>query len=66
MPNALGRNVYLVLDDFGGTFAGWDWPETDVATPTALRLSTACSNQYSSPFRVVRSVLLNSVVSPEE
>ena len=31
VPDALGRDVYLVLDDFGGAFGGLAWPETDVA-----------------------------------
>ena len=30
VPDALGRDVYLVLDNFGGAFGGLAWPETDV------------------------------------
>ena len=31
VPDALDRDVYLVLNDFGGAFGGLAWPETDVA-----------------------------------
>ena len=30
VPDALGQDVYLVLDNFGGAFGGLAWPETDV------------------------------------
>ena len=31
VPDALNRDVYLVLDNFGGALGGLAWPETVVA-----------------------------------
>ena len=31
VPDALNRDVYLVLDNFGGALGGLAWPESDVA-----------------------------------
>jgi hypothetical protein len=53
VPDALSRDVYLVLDDVGGRF-GLAWPATDVADtdrPTMIR--HMLEGQYSSPVRVI-------------
>jgi hypothetical protein len=50
VPDALDRNVYFVLNDFGGLA----WPETDVAHTDRATLIVTCSEgQYSSPVRIV-------------
>jgi hypothetical protein len=36
VPDAFSRDVYLVLDNFGGRLRR-SWRETDESTPTALR-----------------------------
>ena len=54
VPDTLGRDVYFVLDDFGGSFGGLAWPETDVPNtdcPTLVR--HLLEGQYSSPVRIV-------------
>ena len=54
VPDALGRDVYLVLDDFGGAFGGLAWPETDVThTDHATVIRHLLEGQYSSPVCVV-------------
>ena len=54
VPDALGRDVYLVLDNFGGAFGGLAWPETDVAhTDRATLIRHLLEGQYSSPVCVV-------------
>ena len=54
VPDALGRHVYLVLDDFGGAFGGLAWPETDVAhTGRSTLIRHLLEGQYSSPVRIV-------------
>ena len=53
VPDALGRNVYFVLDDFGDRL-GWAWPETDVTdTDRATVIRHLLEGQYSSPVRIV-------------
>jgi hypothetical protein len=50
----LDRTVYLVLDNFRGTFGGWAWPETDMAdTDRAKLIRHLLEGQYSSPVRIV-------------
>jgi hypothetical protein len=54
VPDALGRDVYFVLDDFGGSFGGLAWPETYVADthhPTLIR--HLLEGQYFAPVRIV-------------
>jgi len=55
VPDALGRDVYLVLDNFGGAFGGLAWPaETDVShTDRATLIRHLLEGQYSSPVCVV-------------
>jgi hypothetical protein len=49
----LDRDVYLVLDDFGGKY-GWAWPETNVTdTDRATLIRRLLEGQYSSPVRIV-------------
>ena len=51
VPDALDRDVYLVLDNFGDRL-GWAWPETDVAhTDRATMIRHLLEGQYSSPVR---------------
>ena len=51
VPDALSRDVYLVLNDFGGAFGGLAWPETDVAHTDLMR--RLLEGQYSSTVRIV-------------
>ena len=54
VPDALGRDVYFVLDDFGSSFGGLAWPETYVADthhPTPIR--HLLEGQYFAPVRIV-------------
>jgi len=54
VPDALDRDVYLVLDNFGGAFGDLAWPETDVAhTDRATLIRHLLEGQYSSPVCVV-------------
>ena len=54
VPDALGQDVYLVLDNFGGAFGGLAWPETDVShTDRATLIRHLLEGQYSSPIRIV-------------
>jgi hypothetical protein len=53
IPDVFSRDVYLVLDDFGGKF-GVAWPETEVtATDRATVIRQLLEGQYSSPVRIV-------------
>jgi hypothetical protein len=50
VPDALGQDIYLVLNDFAGAFGGLAWPETDVAhTDRATLIRHLLEGQYSSP-----------------
>jgi len=52
-PDALSRDVYLVLDDVGGRF-GLAWPAADVAATDRPRLIRhLLEGQYMSPVRIV-------------
>ena len=54
VPDALDRDVYLVLDNFGGAFGDLAWPETDVAhTDRATLIRHLLEGQYSSPACIV-------------
>jgi hypothetical protein len=54
VPDALSRDVYIVLDNFGGAFGGLAWPETDVAhTDRATLIRYLLEGQYMSPVRIV-------------
>ena len=53
IPDVFSRDVYLVLDDFGGKF-GVAWPETEVtATDRATLIRHLLESQFSSPVRIV-------------
>jgi len=53
VPDALDRDVYLVLDDFGSRL-GRSWRETDEAgTDRATMIRHLLEGQYSSPVRIV-------------
>jgi len=53
VPDALDRDVYLVLDDFGERL-GRSWRETDEAdTDRATLIRHLLEGQYSSPVRIV-------------
>jgi hypothetical protein len=53
VPDALDRDVYLVLDDFGDRL-GRSWCETDEAdTGRATLIRHLLEGQYSSPICVV-------------
>ena len=53
VPDALSRDVYLVLDDVGGRF-GLAWPAADVAATDRPRLIRhLLEGQYMSPVRIV-------------
>ena len=53
VPDALDRDVYLVLDDFGERL-GRSWRETDEAeTDRATLIRHLLEGQYSAPARVV-------------
>jgi hypothetical protein len=52
-PTDADRDVYLVLDDFGGRL-GRAWRETDEAgTDRAELIRNLLDGQYSSPVRIV-------------
>jgi hypothetical protein len=54
VPDALDRDVYLVLDNFGGAFGGLAWTETDVSdTDRATVIHHLLEGKYSSPVCVV-------------
>ena len=54
VPDALDRDVYFVLNDFGGAFGGLAWPAADVAATDRPRLIRhLLEGQYSSPVRIV-------------
>ena len=53
VPDALDRDVYLVLDDFGERL-GRSWRETDEAdADRATLIRHLLEGQYSSPVRIV-------------
>src|SRR6516162_292719 len=53
VPDAISRDVYLVLDDFGGKL-GLAWSETEVtATDRPTLIRHLLEGQYSSPVCVV-------------
>ena len=53
VPDALSRDVYLVLDDVGGRF-GLAWPAAYVAATDRPRLIRhLLEGQYMSPVRIV-------------
>jgi len=53
VPDALDRDVYLVLDDFGERL-GRSWCETDEAdTDRATLIRHLLDGQYSSPVRII-------------
>jgi hypothetical protein len=53
VPESDDRDVYLVLDDFGGRF-GRAWRETDEESTDRQRVITdLLDGQYSNPARVV-------------
>jgi hypothetical protein len=53
VPDALDRDVYLVLDDFGDRL-GRSWCETDEAdTDRQTLIRHLLEGQYSSPVRIV-------------
>ena len=54
MPDSFDRDIYLVLDNFGGAFGGLAWPETDVAhTDRTTLIRHLLEGQYSSPVCVI-------------
>ena len=53
VPDALSRDVYLVLDDVGGRF-GLAWPAADVGdTDRSTLIRHLLEGQYMSPVRIV-------------
>jgi hypothetical protein len=53
VPDPDGRDIYLVLDDFGGRL-GRAWPETDEErTDREIVITDLMTGQYSNPVRVV-------------
>jgi hypothetical protein len=53
VPNQEDRDIYLVLDDFGGRL-GRAWPETDEhRTDREIVITDLMTGQYSNPARVV-------------
>jgi hypothetical protein len=53
VPDALDRDVYFVLDDFGERL-GRSWRETDEAdTDRSTLIRQLLEGQYSSPVRIV-------------
>jgi hypothetical protein len=53
VPDADDRDIYLVLDDFGGRL-GRAWPETDEErTDREIVITDLMTGQYSNPVRVV-------------
>ena len=54
VPDILSRDVYLVLDNFGGAFGALAWPDTNVAdTDRSTLIRHLLEGQYSSPVRIV-------------
>ena len=56
IPDALDRDVYLVLNDFGGAFGGLAWPETDVAHTDRATLMRRCDGGDRCRARPVSSL----------
>jgi hypothetical protein len=53
VPDQDDRDIYLVLDDFGGRL-GRVWPETDEErTDREIVITDLMTGQYSNPVRVV-------------
>jgi hypothetical protein len=53
VPDPDGRDIYLVLDDFGGRL-GRAWPETDEErTDREIVITDLMTGQYSNPVCVV-------------
>jgi hypothetical protein len=53
VPDPDDRDIYLVLDDFGGRL-GRAWPETDEErTDREIVITDLMTGQYSNPVRVV-------------
>ena len=53
VPDPNDRDIYLVLDDFGGHL-GRAWPETDdERTDREIVITDLMTGQYSNPVRVV-------------
>ena len=53
VPDQDDRDIYLVLDDFGGRL-GRAWPETDEErTDREIVITDLMTGQYSNPVRVV-------------
>ena len=53
VPNQEDRDIYFVLDDFGGRL-GRAWPETDEQrTDREIVITDLMTGQYSDPVRVV-------------
>jgi len=53
VPDADDRDIYLVLDEFGGRL-GRAWPETDEGrTDRETIITDVMTGQYSNPVRVV-------------